>query len=304
MIQSFNYCRPYRRAFFYASFLLLPIIQALGAVASERIVSEQQVQKMLKIASAPNLDYFKMLSARSLGLPDTASSAEIQAAYTHACYLAEAKMFGWPLNLSDTEYGVLSEQRRKLALAQYGYPEVASDGLSQALHSVKEAVMFAPRSLFNLAENSLPSSWSAPIGEALIEYENKCRLIAAKQSLGLLPWASDKQLEDVQHENLRTMLVKGLHLKPTASFEEINIVQSQNSKQEHSQLLHRIFKADGNVPDEALEKQLKPLAIALGYPIYRGTNCAGSGVATADDLLTAAVGPKLIKLPNGLSIAP
>lgn len=287
-----------------ASLLILSFIHARTAVAGDKVASDRLIQKLLKISPSANLNYFRILSARSLGLPDTATSDQIQTAYTHAEFQAEARMCGWPLNLSDTEYGALSESRRKLELAQYGYPEVATDKISQSLLSVKEAMMFAPRNLFDSVQVKTPESWRAPISEGVIEYEGACRLFAAKQAAGLPPWASNKELETMQHEKLRTMLVKGLHLKSTASFEEINSAQGKIWKKEHSQLLHRIFRASADVPDADLENQLKPLALALGYPILHGTNCAGSRVATADDLLNAAVRPPLAPTTSGLAGAP
>jgi hypothetical protein len=276
----------------------------LGALANSNVASDKTIQSILKVTPSANNDYFRILSARSLGLPDTATSDQIQTAYTHAEFQAEARMCGWPLNLSDTEYCALSERRRKLELAQYGYPEVATDKISQSLLSVKEALMFAPRNLFDSIQVKTPESWCPPIREAVVAYEGACRLFAAKQAAGLLPWASEKELEAMQHERLRTMLVKGLHLKSTASFEEINSAQSKIWKNDHSQLLHRIFKASAEVPDAELENQLKPLALALGYPVLHGTTGAGSRVATADDLLNAALRPSVAPPAHGLAGAP
>jgi hypothetical protein len=209
------------------------------------------------------------------------------------------------LNLSDTEYGALSEQRRKLELAAYGYPEVAEDKISQALLTAKEAVIFAPRNFSNSIADITPTSCAGAINEGVMGYEQAWRLFAEKQAAGLPPWASQKQLESVQHERLRTMLVKGLHLKPNASFEEINIAQAKNDRFEYSLLLHRIFKASSEVSDAELEKQLKPLAKALGYPFHnRGTQCAGGRVSTADDLLSAAVRSPVPHPAPGLAGAP
>lgn len=273
-------------------------------LASGHAEPDKQIQSILKITPSTSHDYFRILSARSFGLPDSATSEQIQKATIHAEYIAEAKMCGWSLNLSDTEYGALSEQRRKLELAAYGYPEVAEDKISQALLTAKEAVMFAPRNLSNSIVDITPTSCAGAINEGLMEYEQAWRLFAEKQAAGLPPWASQKQLESVQHERLRTVLAKGLHLKPNASFEEINIAQAKNGKLEHSLLLHRMFKASSAVPDAELEKQLKPLAKALGYPILRGTNCAGSRVSTADDLLSAAVRSPVAQPAHGLAGAP
>ncbi len=288
------------RTIVLAGLLILSFIHARSAAAGDKVESDRLIQKLLKIAPSANLNYFRILSARSLGLPDTATSDQIQTAYAHAEFQAEARMCGWPLNLSDTEYCALSESRRKIVLAEYGYPEVATDKISQSLLSVKEAMMFAPRNLTNLMVDMPPSSCGGAINESVMSYEQAWRMFAAKQAAGLPPWASDKELETLQHEKLRAMLIKGLHLKSTASFEEINIAQGQIGKHEHSMLLHRIFKASPEVPDAVLETQLKPLAEALGYPFYnRGTQCAGGRVSTADDLLSAALRPQVLQPAQG-----
>lgn len=267
--------------------------EANDGLFQNKSYDDKKICGLLRLDDKVKHDYWQILWARTVGLPDSTTTYESEETYGHLEYLEEAKSSGWPLNLTDKEYGQLSLQRQATEIRKwYGLKTTASD---EQLNGFMEFENLVPKTLRNIVNwLSKNASW-LPVEDGLnqlfMDYENRHGHLCSARSVGLPESATSKQIDEVRGREVLALLIARYHLKSDATLADIQCAQQKEWKASHSALLHRIFKADNDVSDVQLEERLKPLAIALHYPIYnRGTDCAGHRTPTFDDLLTQAVG--------------
>ncbi len=269
------------------------ISMSTGTVSatSPRIGTAVNACKLMKVETSISLFQLQQIAnARSLGLPDNASSKQIEDAAWKKYANMRAKQFSWPANLSKEELNKFEEKRKRIELCRsLNLTDTASESeIENASQKLAEQQRSMQAEYREILQGKLSPSQQLDANKKVLEKEKELRRAGCARVEGLSPSATWAEIDTAQRKNSQAMAARKLGISSSSSLETIMSTREKQLQETKIAMGRKILKATPKVTDTEVLSTIQKLAKHFGYPKIGDYHHEFDVVTTADDLFALA----------------